>query len=69
VFPQGGSTITHTGARYFLSCHKLTTLKKPHTLQPQVLFPHVSAFAIGVPGANRMLRKVEGKCSRVVDEG
>jgi penicillin-binding protein 1A len=58
VFPQGGSTITQQLVRgYFLQ--KLTSTKTSNTLQHQGLFPHVLAFAIGVPGANRMLLKVE----------
>ncbi len=58
VFPQGGSTITQQLVRgYFLQ--KLTSTKTSNTLQHQGVFPHVLAFAIGVPGANRMLLKVE----------
>jgi len=59
VFPQGGSTITQQLVRgYFLQ--KLTSTKTSNTLQHQGVFPHVLAFAIGVPGANRLLLKVEG---------
>jgi len=58
VFPQGGSTITQQLVRgYFLQ--KLTSTKTSNTLQHQGVFPHVLAFATGVPGANRMLLKVE----------
>jgi penicillin-binding protein 1A len=58
VFPQGGSTITQQLVRgYFLQ--KLTSTKTSNTLQHQGIFPHVLAFAIGVPGANKMLLKVE----------
>src|SRR5713226_9781227 len=58
AFPQGGSTITQQLVRgYFLQ--RLTSTKTSNTLQHQGLFPHVLAFATGVPGANRMLLKVE----------
>ncbi len=58
VFPQGGSTITQQLVRgYFLQ--KLTTTKTSNTLQHEGLFPHVLAFIIGVPGANKVLLKVE----------
>jgi len=58
VFPQGGSTITQQLVRgYFLQ--KLTTTKTSNTLQHEGLFPHVLAFVIGVPGANKVLLKVE----------
>ena len=58
VFPQGGSTITQQLVRgYFLQ--RLTSTKTSNTVQHQGVFPHVLAFAIGVPGANRMLLKVE----------
>src|SRR6202165_3114892 len=58
VFPQGGSTITQQLVRgYFLQ--KLTSTKTSNTLQHKGLCPHVLALAIGVPGANRFLLKVE----------
>ena len=58
VFPQGGSTITQQLVRgYFLQ--DLTSRKNSNTLQHQGLLPHVLAFVIGVPGANRVLLKVE----------
>jgi penicillin-binding protein 1A len=58
VFPQGGSTITQQLVRgYFLQ--KLTSTKTSNTLQHEGVFPHVLAFAIGVPGANKLLLKVE----------
>jgi len=58
VFPQGGSTITQQLVRgYFLQ--KLTSTKSSNTLQHEGLFPHALALVIGVPGANRVLLKVE----------
>ena len=58
VFPQGGSTITQQLVRgYFLQ--KLTSTKTSNTLQHQGLFSRVLGFAIGAPGANKMLLKVE----------
>jgi len=58
AFPQGGSTITQQLVRgYFLQ--KLTSTKTSNTLQHQGLCSHVLAFVIGVPGANRLLLKVE----------
>lgn len=58
VFPQGGSTITQQLVRGFF-LQKLTSAKKSNTLQHDGLLPHVLAFVIGVPGANRFLLKVE----------
>jgi penicillin-binding protein 1A len=58
VFPQGGSTITQQLVRgYFLQ--RLTSTKTSNTLQHHGIFSHVLAFVIGVPGANRVLLKVE----------
>src|ERR1700688_4686693 len=58
VFPQGGSRITQQLVRgYFLQ--KLTSTKTSNTLQHHGLCAHVLAFGIGVPGANKMLLKVE----------
>src|ERR1700690_464983 len=58
LFPQGGSTITQQLVRgYFLQ--DLTNKKNSNTLQHQGLLPHVLAFMIGVPGANRLLLKIE----------
>lgn len=58
AFPQGGSTITQQLVRgYFLQ--KLISTKSSNTLQHPNLFSHVLAFFIGVPGANRVLLKVE----------
>ena len=58
VFPQGGSTITQQLVRgYFLQ--KLTSTKNSNTLQHQGLLSHALALAIGVPGTNRFLLKVE----------
>jgi penicillin-binding protein 1A len=58
AFPQGGSTITQQLVRgYFLQ--KLTSTKTSNTLQHQAPFAHVLAFVIGVPGANKILLKVE----------
>jgi penicillin-binding protein 1A len=58
VFPQGGSTITQQLVRgYFLQ--ELTSTKNSNTLQHQGLLSHLLAFVIGVPGANRVLLKVE----------
>ena len=58
VFPQGGSTITQQLVRgYFLQ--KLTSTKTSDTLQHEGLFPHALALVIGVPGANKVLLKVE----------
>ena len=58
VFPQGGSTITQQLVRgYFLQ--ELTSTKNSNTLQHQGVLSHLLAFVIGVPGANRVLLKVE----------
>jgi penicillin-binding protein 1A len=58
VFPQGGSTITQQLVRgYFLQT--LTSTQNSNTLQHEGLFPHTLALFIGVPGANKFLRKVE----------
>ncbi|MGB2900933.1 MAG: transglycosylase domain-containing protein [Candidatus Acidiferrum sp.] len=58
VFPQGGSTITQQLVRgYFLQ--KLTSTKNSNTLQHEGLFPHALALVLGVPGANKVLLKVE----------
>jgi penicillin-binding protein 1A len=58
AFPQGGSTITQQLVRgYFLQ--KLISTKTSNTLQHQALFSRVLAFVIGVPGANKILLKVE----------
>jgi penicillin-binding protein 1A len=58
AFPQGGSTITQQLVRgYFLQ--KLISTKSSNTLQHPNLFSHVLAFIIGVPGANKVLLKVE----------
>ncbi len=58
AFPQGGSTITQQLVRgYFLQ--RLINTKSSNTLQHQALFSHFLAFAIGVPGANKVLLKVE----------
>src|SRR5258708_4955642 len=58
AFPQGGSTITQQLVRgYFLQ--ELTSTKTSNTLQHQGVLSHVLAFVIGVPGANRVLLKVE----------
>ena len=58
VFPQGGSTLTQQLVRgYFLQ--KLTSTKNSNTLQHEGLFPHALALVIGVPGANKVLLKVE----------
>ena len=58
VFPQGGSTITQQLVRsYFLQA--LMSTSSSNTFQHQGLLPHVLALAIGVPGANQLLRKLE----------
>jgi penicillin-binding protein 1A len=58
VFPQGGSTITQQLVRcYFLQ--KLSSTKNSNSLQHGGIFPHVLAFVIGVPGANKLLLKIE----------
>jgi penicillin-binding protein 1A len=58
VFPQGGSTITQQLVRgYFLQT--LMSTKSSNTLQHRGLLPHALALAIGVPGANQFLRKLE----------
>jgi penicillin-binding protein 1A len=58
AFPQGGSTITQQLVRgYFLQ--KLTSTKTSNTLQHEALFSRALALVIGVPGANKVLLKVE----------
>jgi penicillin-binding protein 1A len=58
TFPQGGSTITQQLVRgYFLQ--KLTSTKTSNTLQHSAPFSHLLAFVIGVPGANKLLLKIE----------
>ena len=58
VFPQGGSTITQQLVRcYFLQ--KLSSTKNSNSLQHEGVLPHVLAFVIGVPGANKLLLKIE----------
>jgi penicillin-binding protein 1A len=58
TFPQGGSTITQQLVRgYFLQ--RLTSTKTSNTLQHSTPFSHLLAFAIGVPGANKLLLKIE----------
>jgi penicillin-binding protein 1A len=58
AFPQGGSTITQQLVRgYFLQ--KLTSTKTSNTLQHDGVLSHILALVIGVPGANRVLLKVE----------
>jgi penicillin-binding protein 1A len=58
VFPQGGSTITQQLVRgYFLQ--QLISTKNGSTLQQAGALSHVLAFVIGVPGANKILLKVE----------
>jgi penicillin-binding protein 1A len=58
AFPQGGSTITQQLVRgYFLQ--RLISTKSSNTLQHPNLFSHLLAFVIGVPGANKVLLKVE----------
>jgi penicillin-binding protein 1A len=58
AFPQGGSTITQQLVRgYFLQ--KLISTKSSTTLQHPSLFSHLLAFIVGVPGANKVLLKVE----------
>ncbi|MGB7624440.1 MAG: transglycosylase domain-containing protein [Terriglobia bacterium] len=59
VFPQGGSTITQQLVRgYFLQ--KLSSTKNSNSLQHEGILPHVLAFAMGVPGTNKLLLKIEG---------
>jgi len=58
VFPQGGSTLTQQLVRGFF-LQKLIGGKDGSTLQHEGVMPHVLAFVVGVPGANRILRKVE----------
>jgi penicillin-binding protein 1A len=58
LFPQGGSTITQQLVRGFF-LQKLTSGKNSNTLQQQGVLPRFLAFAIGVPGANRLLLKIE----------
>jgi len=58
AFPQGGSTLTQQLVRgYFLQ--RLTSTKTSNTLQHGAPFSRVLAFVIGVPGANRVLLKIE----------
>lgn len=58
VFPQGGSTITQQLVRcYFLQ--KLSSTKNSNSLQHVGIFPHVLAFVIGAPGANKLLLKID----------
>ena len=58
VFPQGGSTITQQLVRgYFLQ--KLSSTKNSNSLQHEGILPHVLAFIVGVPGANKLLLKIE----------
>ena len=58
VFPQGGSTITQQLVRcYFLQ--KLSGTKNSNSLQHVGIFPHVLAFVIGAPGANKLLLKID----------
>jgi penicillin-binding protein 1A len=58
VFPQGGSTITQQLVRgYFLQ--RLISTKNGSALQQAGALSHVLAFVIGVPGANKILLKVE----------
>jgi penicillin-binding protein 1A len=58
AFPQGGSTITQQLVRgYFLQ--KLISTKSSTTLQHPSPFSHLLAFIVGVPGANKVLLKVE----------
>jgi penicillin-binding protein 1A len=58
VFPQGGSTITQQLVRGFF-LERLTSVKNGKTLQHEGFLPHVLAFVIGVPGANKFFLKVE----------
>ena len=58
VFPQGGSTLTQQLVRGFF-LQRLTGGKNGNTLQHEGVVPHVLAFVVGVPGANRILLKVE----------
>jgi penicillin-binding protein 1A len=58
VFPQGGSTITQQLVRgYFLQ--KLTSTENSNRPQHQGLLPWAMACVAGVPGTNKLLRKVE----------
>jgi penicillin-binding protein 1A len=58
MFPQGGSTITQQLVRgYFLQ--KRISTKNGNTLQQAGILPHILAAVIGVPGANKVLLKVE----------
>jgi penicillin-binding protein 1A len=58
VFPQGGSTITQQLVRgYFLQ--DLTSTKNSKTLQHEGFLSRLLALFIGIPGANRVLLKVE----------
>jgi penicillin-binding protein 1A len=58
VFPQGGSTITQQLVRGFF-LQRLTSSKNSNTLQHEGFLPHLLAFVIGVPSANKFFLKVE----------
>ena len=58
VFPQGGSTITQQLVRGFF-LQRLTSAKNGNKLQHEGFLPHVVAFVIGVPGANKFFLKLE----------
>jgi len=58
VFPQGGSTITQQLVRGFF-LQTLTSARNSNTLQHDGFLPHLLAFVIGVPGANKFFLKVE----------
>ena len=58
VFPQGGSTLTQQLVRgYFLQ--ELSRTKNSNSLQHEGVLPHALSFVIGVPGANKLLLKIE----------